>query len=254
MFGAFSFNNNVRTELDAGILAADTSVALVEAVSPFKDPPTDASADKPAYFTLVDNLAAPTKIEVIAATGVAAPAAGVVALTGVTRGLDGTTAQDWDGGTIVVQAMTKAMLNPVDYFRLTPDDAFSGVFAGNSASWNWTMYMNAGVGGHVYMGPETGNFYLKATGIEAGRLALTSTLSVAGATTMSGDPVTFAPANGNAFFSGGVATFFGSLVASKAAPANSSATGVAKEIRFDTNYIYICVGTNNWKRVALSAF
>jgi len=46
----------------------------------------------------------------------------------------------------------------------------------------------------------------------------------------------------------------GSLVASKAVPANSGATGVAGEIRFNADYIFICHATNSWKRVALSTF
>jgi hypothetical protein len=37
-------------------------------------------------------------------------------------------------------------------------------------------------------------------------------------------------------------------------PASSSASGTAGEIAWDSNYIYVCVATNSWKRVALSAF
>lgn len=37
-------------------------------------------------------------------------------------------------------------------------------------------------------------------------------------------------------------------------PANSSATGTQGMIATDSNYIYVCVATNTWKRVALSAF
>mgnify|MGYP005693054397 FL=1 len=37
-------------------------------------------------------------------------------------------------------------------------------------------------------------------------------------------------------------------------PANSSASGTTGEIAYDTNYIYVCVATNTWKRVALSTF
>ena len=36
------------------------------------------------------------------------------------------------------------------------------------------------------------------------------------------------------------------------APATSTSTGTAGQIAYDTNYIYICVGTNTWKRVALN--
>ena len=37
-------------------------------------------------------------------------------------------------------------------------------------------------------------------------------------------------------------------------PASSSASGTKGEFAYDTNYIYVCVATNTWKRVALSTF
>ena len=37
-------------------------------------------------------------------------------------------------------------------------------------------------------------------------------------------------------------------------PATSASTGVTGEIRADANFLYICIATNTWKRVALNAF
>lgn len=37
-------------------------------------------------------------------------------------------------------------------------------------------------------------------------------------------------------------------------PANSSADGNPGTIAFDANWLYVCVGTNIWKRTALSSF
>jgi hypothetical protein len=37
-------------------------------------------------------------------------------------------------------------------------------------------------------------------------------------------------------------------------PATASATGNQGEIAWDANYIYICVATNTWKRVAISTW
>ena len=37
-------------------------------------------------------------------------------------------------------------------------------------------------------------------------------------------------------------------------PATSGATGAAGQTSYDSNYFYVCVGTNNWKRVALSSW
>jgi hypothetical protein len=41
-------------------------------------------------------------------------------------------------------------------------------------------------------------------------------------------------------------------IASTSAPATATSTGVAGEIRYDADYVYICVATNTWKRAALS--
>lgn len=37
-------------------------------------------------------------------------------------------------------------------------------------------------------------------------------------------------------------------------PASASATGVKGEVRVDSNYIYVCVATNTWKRASLGTW
>jgi len=37
-------------------------------------------------------------------------------------------------------------------------------------------------------------------------------------------------------------------------PANSTATGLAGTIVWDSGYVYVCVSDNVWKRVALASF
>ena len=37
-------------------------------------------------------------------------------------------------------------------------------------------------------------------------------------------------------------------------PASASATGNAGTICWDSNYIYVCVATNTWKRAAISTW
>lgn len=39
-----------------------------------------------------------------------------------------------------------------------------------------------------------------------------------------------------------------------AAPASAGASGIAGQIAKDTNYLYICVATNTWKRTALATW
>ena len=37
-------------------------------------------------------------------------------------------------------------------------------------------------------------------------------------------------------------------------PASATATGVAGEIAWDADYVYVCTATNTWKRVAISTW
>jgi hypothetical protein len=37
-------------------------------------------------------------------------------------------------------------------------------------------------------------------------------------------------------------------------PATSNATGIAGQIAYDANFLYLCIATNTWKRVPLTAF
>ncbi len=41
---------------------------------------------------------------------------------------------------------------------------------------------------------------------------------------------------------------------SSQAPASSTAAGTAGQISFDSNFIYVCIAKNVWKRVALASF
>ena len=41
---------------------------------------------------------------------------------------------------------------------------------------------------------------------------------------------------------------------SNGTPASATATGTTGEIQWDSNYIYVCIATNTWKRVAISTW
>lgn len=45
-----------------------------------------------------------------------------------------------------------------------------------------------------------------------------------------------------------------SYVKKAVAPASAAATGVAGEISWDDNYIYVCTATDTWKRVAVATW
>ena len=42
--------------------------------------------------------------------------------------------------------------------------------------------------------------------------------------------------------------------ASSSAPSTASSNGTAGTIAYDSNYIYICIATNTWKRVAIGSW
>lgn len=44
------------------------------------------------------------------------------------------------------------------------------------------------------------------------------------------------------------------ILANPTVPASSSATGTAGQISWDSDYVYICVANNTWKRIALTSF
>lgn len=60
----------------------------------------------------------------------------------------------------------------------------------------------------------------------------------------------------NAFGSGVTVSgiLSGDLRSTGSAPASATATGTAGDIRYDADYIYVCVSTNTWKRVAISTW
>lgn len=51
-----------------------------------------------------------------------------------------------------------------------------------------------------------------------------------------------------------VSIFAANLSLSNSVPANSTASGVAGTIRYDSSYVYVCTATNTWKRAALSTW
>ena len=46
----------------------------------------------------------------------------------------------------------------------------------------------------------------------------------------------------------------GEVTLEGAAPATATSTGTAGDIRYDANYVYVCVATNTWKRSALATW
>lgn len=51
-----------------------------------------------------------------------------------------------------------------------------------------------------------------------------------------------------------LSTISANLVLTTATPANSNSIGVAGTIRYDSNYVYVCVANNAWKRASLTSW
>jgi len=51
-----------------------------------------------------------------------------------------------------------------------------------------------------------------------------------------------------------LSTVGANLILSNSAPANSTANGLAGEVKYDTSYLYICVSNNTWKRITSESY
>lgn len=105
---AFTLDNFVRSILAVDAAIGDTSLVVALAAPPLRNPPA-ASAGAPGILILQDQPTAPTKIEIVTYTGVSIVGTQVT-LTGVTRALEGTTAQGWPAGTQTFSGSTAAVL------------------------------------------------------------------------------------------------------------------------------------------------
>ena len=55
-------------------------------------------------------------------------------------------------------------------------------------------------------------------------------------------------------FSVDVSGVTGEITLEGSAPASATSSGTAGDIRYDSNYLYVCVATNTWKRSALATW
>ncbi len=73
-------------------------------------------------------------------------------------------------------------------------------------------------------------------------------------TVLNGQPG--APAYGSSTdaFDGAAPTGFAITTPTQGASISSSSPGIPGDMRYDANFLYVCVATNSWKRIALLAF
>lgn len=117
--------NFVQCQLNTGISNVATSMIVDAAPSGWNDVP-DPAGDI-ALLTLLDDIDNPTVFEIISYTG--RTGSGPFTLTGLARGVEGTTAVAWTANSYIVQNITAGEIggaSGTDYVRATPMDITVG--------------------------------------------------------------------------------------------------------------------------------
>lgn len=122
MLGRYTLANNVKVTLAADVSAVASSITVNAASGIFNNPPDptgDAASGGLSIATIQDAALPPTKTEIITYTGVTDNGNGTLTLTGVLRGIEGTTARSWATGAVLFQAYTAGQrLHPKVHYNL----------------------------------------------------------------------------------------------------------------------------------------
>jgi hypothetical protein len=133
-----------------------------------------------------------------------------------------------DGGGIVLKGTTDKSITWSD-----TTDAWTSTEHFDLATGKQYRLGNVLIASGSQIGPSTGTFSLGA-GVTASSLTSVGTLSSL-----------------NVSGKGTVGSF---NITTASTPASATATGTTGDVRWDSNYIYICVNTNTWKRAAISTW
>jgi hypothetical protein len=122
----------------------------------------------------------------------------------------------------------------------------AGVLAGSGTTYAINVNNSVLIGSNTRVSatPATNQIVIgdSALGIGDNTVTLGNTSIVT--TRLRGDVVTNGSLTGSQF----------KLSALNTAPASASATGVTGEIRYDSDYMYVCVATNTWKRALIATW
>jgi hypothetical protein len=118
---AINFANNVRTRLARVALAADNTLKVTLDTSGAYQAPFDPTPGK-VFLRIIDRDNNPQRLEFISYAGVSL-SGGIYTLTGVLRGLGGTTARNWRGGVILENYFDADTLNNLIIDNATEDTA-----------------------------------------------------------------------------------------------------------------------------------
>jgi hypothetical protein len=121
-----SYENFVRVKVVTPVTSGATSFAILDAVAPQKLPPADGG-----YLVLCDSPGNPSWIEVIQYTSRSG-----LGISGVTRGVEGTTAVAWSGNVYAFQALMAGEANLIQSTLAGKEPAIATGSAGSF--WNGT--------------------------------------------------------------------------------------------------------------------
>lgn len=114
MAKAYPLNNMVKVQLRAAITDTSTSITFNAPSAPWNTPSSAVGPLVPSVVCLLDDINNPTKFEIVEYTGwgVASDGGGgYIYIDGLTRGAEGTTAQAFDVGAVIVQPLTAESLH-----------------------------------------------------------------------------------------------------------------------------------------------
>ena len=134
------YRNHVQSVLYEDVTNTADAVRIVNAVSPYQDPPAS------GYMILTDSLFEPTKLEIIRYTSITnALPDSYIKLNGVVRGLGGTSATNFDIGSPTFQVGFAEGL--VDTVPITDEvvSALSYIVFANAATGEQALHSNASI-------------------------------------------------------------------------------------------------------------
>jgi len=101
-----SYKNFVRTLISSPVSVGDDTINVSEAIAPFLIPP------KEGFLTIVDDVEAPNRFEIISYSGITDNGNGTYTLGSVVRGEEDTVGQNWPPNAVVLQSLTAALVSP----------------------------------------------------------------------------------------------------------------------------------------------
>lgn len=106
----YKIKNNIRVAVSQNINSDDTTIIINEPIEKYEAPPY-VNIGETGILTIVDKLQDPTKIEIINYSDIVDNEDGTLTITGVERGKEDTEPQYFSSGAVILQTLTKDVLN-----------------------------------------------------------------------------------------------------------------------------------------------